>query len=272
MNFNRMMLVGFGAVMLGHIPAIKAEYNAPAPQAQPPMDVGIDEKLGKSVPLDLYLLDEEGQRVSLRQLIDKPTLLTLNYYRCVGLCTPQLNGVAEMIQRSDMSPGIDFQVLTVSFDPRDNPEIAGLKKQNYIKRFGPQFPSTAWRFMTGDPTATKRLADAVGFKFAKQGDDYVHAGAIIVLSPTGTITRYLNGVTYLPFDVKMAVNEAAQGRIGPTISKILKFCFSYDPAGRKYSLNVTRVAALFTVVLAFGFVVFVAIDRKRAKRRPKETP
>lgn len=271
MILRRTLFVGIGISLLFHVSSVKAEYAPTKVPSEPPLDVGIEEKLGKTIPLDIMLLDEEGRRVSLRQLIDKPTLLTLNYYRCVGLCTPQLNGVAEMISRSDMTPGKDFQVLTVSFDPRDNPEIAGLKKQNYVKRFGPQFPSTAWRFLTGDPGATKQLADSVGFKFAKQGEDYVHAGAVMVLSPTGIITRYLNGVTYLPLDVKMAVREAEQGRIGPTISKILKFCFSYDPAGRKYSLNVTRVAALLTLVLAFGFVVFVAIDRKRAKRRTKET-
>lgn len=242
-----------------------------------PLDVGIDEKLGQTVPLDLQLVDEEGQRVSLRKLIDKPTLLTFNYFRCTGLCTPLLSGVAEMLGKTDQIPGKDFQVLSISFDPRDTAEMAGLKKQNYVKQLGPAFPSGAWQFLTGDPVTTKKLADSVGFRFAKHGDDYVHAGAVIVVSASGLVTRYLYGVTFLPFDVKMAVAEAEQGRTGPTISRFLKFCYSYDPNGRRYFLDVTRVAAAFTIVLALGFGIVIAANRK--KQRPvrsdantKETP
>ena len=252
------------------IPARPAQAETPA---EPPLDVGVDEKLGQTVPLDLMLVDEQGERVSLRSLLDKPTLLTLNYFRCSGLCTPLLNGVAEMLSRTDQVAGRDFQVLTVSFDPRDNAELASLKKENYVKQLGPGFPQSAWRFMTGDPVSTKRLADAVGFRFAKRGDDYVHAGAVMVLSSTGRVTRYLYGVTFLPFDVKMAVAEAAQGRTGPTIARFLKFCYSYDPAGRRYFLDITRVSAAFTIALAVGFGIAVAAKRrKRPKPDPKESP
>ena len=245
--------------------------------AEPPLDVGIDEKLGQTVPLDLMLVDEEGERVALRTLLDKPTILTLNFFRCTGLCTPLLNGISEMLQRTDQLPGKDFQVLTVSFDPRDDAELAGTKKQNYLKQLGPLFNKNAWRFLTGDPISTKRLADAVGFRFAKRGEDYVHAGAIMVLSPEGKVTRYLYGVTFLPFDVKMAVAEAQAGRTGPTIARFLKFCYSYDPAGRRYFLDITRVAAAFTIMLAVGFGVAVAVTRKKRPRPdpkpdPKESP
>jgi protein SCO1 len=248
--------------------ASPALARAEAP-VTPPLDVGIDEKLGQTVPLDLMLIDEQGNRVSLKSLLDKPTLLTLNYFRCAGLCTPQLNGVAELLQRTDQIPGKDFQVLTVSFDPRDNAELATRKKDNYFKQLGPAMAKDAWHFMTGDPLSTKRLADSVGFRFAKHGDDYVHAGAIMVLSPEGKVTRYLYGVTYLPFDVKMAVAEATQGRTGPTIARFLKFCYSYDPSGRRYFLDITRVSAAFTILLATGFGVALAVTRKR---RPKSDP
>lgn len=243
------------------------------PPAPPPLDVGVDEKLGQTIPLDLQLVDEDGERVSLRSLIDKPTLLTLNYFRCAGLCTPQLAGVVELLQRTDQKPGKDFQVLTVSFDPRDDAELATLKKENHVKQLGPKFPPSAWRFLTGDPATTKQLADAVGFRFAKQGDEFVHAGVMMVLSPQGKVARYLYGVTYLPFDVKMAVLEAAEGRTGPTIARFLKFCYSYDPSGRRYFLDVTRVSALFTIVLAAGFGIALAVTRKkRGKPATKETP
>ena len=250
------ILLGLWATTAGR-PAL-----AEAP-TEPALNVGVDEKLGQTIPLDITLVDEQGDRVSLRDLIDKPTLLTLNYFRCFGLCTPLLNGVAEMLQKIDQIPGKDFQILTVSFDPRDDAELAGHKKQNYIKQLGPAFPPTAWRFLTGDPVSTKRLADAVGFKFAKSGEDYVHPGVVMVLSGTGMVTRYLYGVTFLPFDVKMAVTEAAQGRTGPTIARLLRFCFNYDPAGRRYSLAITRVAAAFTIMLAVGFGVAVGVTRKR---------
>jgi protein SCO1/2 len=253
--------------------ALSARLALAETAAEPPLDVGVDEKLGQTVPLELMLVDEQGERVSLRSLLDKPTLLTLNYFRCSGLCTPLLNGVAEVLQRTDQIPGRDFQVLTVSFDPRDNAELASLKKENYLKQLGPGFPQGAWRFLTGDPLSTKRLADAVGFRFAKRGDDYVHAGAVMVLSPTGQVTRYLYGVTFLPFDVKMAVVEAAQGRTGPTIARFLKFCYSYDPAGRRYFLDITRVSAAFTIMLAVGFTIAVAARRKRrSKSGAKESP
>ena len=239
--------------------------------SEPPPNVGVDEKLGQTVPLDIMLVDEQGDRVSLRSLIDKPTLLTLNYFRCTGICTPLLNGIAEMLQKTDMVPGKDFQILTVSFDPRDDAELAGRKKENYLKQLKPGFPPTAWRFLTGDPISTKRLADSVGFRFAKHGDDYIHAGAVMMLSSTGKVTRYLYGITYLPFDVKMAVTEAAQGRTGPTVARLLRFCFSYDPAGHKYSLNVTRIAAAFTIMLAAGFGIAVAVKRKKRPKSEKES-
>jgi len=251
------------------LPAQLALAETPSELSEPPLDVGVDEKLGQTVPLDLMLVDEQGERVSLRSLLDKPTLLTLNYFRCSGLCTPLLNGIAELLQRTDQIPGKDFQVLTVSFDPSDNAELASRKKENYLKQLKPGFPPDAWRFMTGDPVSTKRLADSVGFRFARKGDEFVHAGAVMVLSPTGKVTRYLYGVTYLPFDVKMAVAEASQGRTGPTIARFLKFCYSYDPSGRRYFLDITRVAAAFTVMLAVGFGIAVAVQRKKGKKRSK---
>jgi protein SCO1/2 len=248
-----------------------ARAETPGGSPQNVGDVGVDEKLGATVPLDIALVDEQGDRIPLRKLIDKPTILTLNYFRCAGLCTPLLNGVAEMLSRIDQVPGKDFQVLTVSFDPSDTAELAQRKKANYIKQLGPAFPTTAWRFMTGDPVSTKRLADAVGFHFAKRDDSYVHAGAIMVLSAQGKVTRYLYGITFLPFDVKMAITEAAQGRTGPTISRLLRFCFSYDPSGHRYYVNITRIAAGFTLMLAVGFGVAIAVKgRRRRKSEPKE--
>jgi len=229
-------------------------------------EVGIDERLGQALPLDLVLRDEDGKPVSLRSLIDKPTLLTLNYFRCAGICTPQLNAVADVANRTDAVPGRDFQILTVSFDERDTAEIAAEKRTNYLAEIKRPFPPSAWRFLTGDAATTKQLADAVGFRFKRVGDDFVHAAAIIFIGPKGTVTRYMYGVRYVPADVQMAALEAARNEARPTIAKFLSYCFGYDPQGRRIVLTVTSVSATVILLAAVVFVVF--ISRKGRGRAP----
>ncbi|HEY3400137.1 MAG TPA: SCO family protein [Geothrix sp.] len=242
---------------------------APAPPTFTPQEVGIDEKLGATIPLDLVLKTEDGQSTTLRQLIDKPTLLTLNYFRCAGICTPQLNGVAEVLNRTEAVPGKDFQVLTVSFDERDEPEIAAQKRTNYLGEITRPFPPAAWHFLTGPAATTRALADAVGFKFKQVDNDFVHAAAIIFISPKGKVTRYMYGTTYVPADLQMAAQEAARGEAQPTINKFLKFCFSYDPAGRKYVLNTTTIGAAVIILAALIFVV--TLVRRGRKTKSEET-
>ena len=242
-------------------------------KAQPPTpsftpeEVGISEKLGTTIPLDLALKDEDGKTVTLRQLIDKPTILTLNYFRCAGICTPQLGGVAEVLNRTQAIPGQDFQVLTVSFDERDEPEVAAQKRTNYLSEIKRPFPPAAWRFLTGPGVTTKALADAVGFKFKRVNDDFVHAAAIIFISPKGQVTRYMYGTTYLPADLQLAAQEASRGEAQPTINKFLKFCFSYDPAGRRYVLNTTTIGA---TVIILGALIFVFAITRRGRRTKSE--
>ena len=253
-------------------PALALHGQTPAPATAPTFsaqEVGIDEHLGTTIPLDLVLKDEDGKPVTLRQLIDKPTMLTLNYFRCAGICTPQLGGVAEVMNRTQAIPGQDLQVLTVSFDERDEPEIAAQKRTNYLAEITRPFPPGAWRFLTGPSATTKALADAVGFMFKRVGDDFVHPAAIILLSHKGQITRYMYGVTYLPADVQLAAQEAARGEAQPTINKFLKFCFSYDPGGRKYVLNTTAIGA---TVIILGALIFVfAITRRGRKEKSEES-
>jgi protein SCO1/2 len=242
----------------------------PATPNVAPGEVGIDEKLGATIPLDLVLKGEDGQPVTLRQLIDKPTILTLNYFRCAGICTPQLGGVAEVLNRTEAVPGRDLQVITVSFDERDEPEVAAQKRTNYLNEISRPFPPAAWRFLTGPAATTKALADAVGFKFKADKDDFIHAAAIIFISPQGRITRYMYGVSYLPADVQLAAQEAARGEAQPTINKFLKFCFSYDPAGRKYVLNTTSIGA--TVIILAALIFVFALTRRGRKTKSEERP
>lgn len=239
----------------------------PAQPAFTAQEVGIDEKLGQTIPLDLVLKGEDGQPVALRTLVTRPTILSLNYFRCAGICTHQLVGMVNVFRDTQAEPGRDFQVLTVSFDPRDTPDMAAQKRSNFLDVIKRPFPRDAWRFLTGDAASTKALADAVGFRFKPQGDDFIHAAALIFLSPKGEVTRYMYGVSYLPADLQMAVQEAAQSEARPTINKWLNICFNYDPEGRRYVFSTTRTAAM---VIIFGAVVFALVLALK-KRRPKAT-
>jgi protein SCO1/2 len=198
--------------------------------------------------------------------VDKPTVLTLNYFSCAGICTPLLNGVSDVLNQVQAQPGQDFQVLTVSFDPKDTPEIAQQKRANYLKEIKRPIAPSAWRFLTGPEAATRALCDAVGFKFKAQGDGFIHAGAIMLLSPGGKVTRYIYGTSYQPADLQMAILEAARGETRPTINQWLQFCFSYDPAGRSYVFDVTKAAAAATILLALGFGAFLVFKRKPGVR------
>lgn len=234
-------------------------------------EVGIEEKLGAQVALDAVLKDEEGNDVTMRQLVDRPTILTLNYFHCAGICTPLLHSVVDVVNRIDLSPGSDFQVITLSFDPRDTPEIARGERVNYMNQMKRQFPPSAWRFLTGEAYATKKVADSVGFSFRADGDQYIHPGAIMILTPNAIVSRYMYGASFLPVDVAMAVQDAAGGMVRPTISKILALCYSYDPEARRYVLSLTRVAGAATLVLAGGFVMFLLLQgRNRKKTRLPE--
>ena len=249
-----------------------AAWGASLAAARPlaAQEPGLDEKLGQIAALDATLRDEQGQPVTLRGLVDLPTVLTLNYFRCAGICTPQLGGVAEVLNRTDAIPGKDFQVITVSFDERDEPEVAAQKRTNYLGEITRPFPPAAWRFLTGPGATTKALADAVGFKFKRVDEDFVHAAAIIFISPTGKITRYMYGTTYLPADLQLAAQESARGEAMPTINKFLKFCFSYDPAGRRYVLNTTTISATVIIVAALIFVVVITRRGRRTKSEESE--
>ncbi len=251
--------------------AVAAGSPAPAqpaptpPAAQPPPaagEVGIYERLGAQVPLDLVLNGEDGSPVRLGSLIDKPTVLTLNYFSCTGICTPLLNGVVDVVNQVKAGPGQDFQVVTVSFDPKDTPEIASQKRTNYLKVIHRPFPPTAWRFLTGPAPATRALCDSVGFKFKAQGDSYIHPGAIMLLSPGGKITRYIYGTSFLPADLQMAILEAARGETRPTINQWLQFCYSYDPNGRGYVFNATKAGGAATLILGAGFLALLVFKKK----------
>ena len=179
-----------------------------------------------------------------------------------------MDAISEVIDRNDLELGKDYQVLTISFDPSEDTQLARQKKKNYLASMKKKEKAiTGWQFFTSDSADIKRLTDATGFKYKKTGNDYVHSASLIFLSPSGKITRYLNGTYFLPFEFKMALVEASKGQSGPTINKILQYCYSYDPAGQQYVLNITKVAGSIIMLLALILFLVLAIRpvfRKKA--------
>ena len=229
----------------------------------PEIEIGIVEQLNDTIPLDLTFVNIGHDTVSLRQLIDKPTIFSFVYFDCPSICGPMQMGIAEVIARTDLKPGVDFQVLTISFNPADTPEKAVVKKLNYTTGLTDEAKEN-WIYLTGSQDNIKSITDAVGYRFKPTGFDFAHPSAIIVVSPAGKITRYLYGVAFLPFDLKMAVIEAQKGLARPTVNKILEFCFSYDSDGRKYTLQVTRIVGFLTIFIAL--IIFVILIFKRKKK------
>jgi protein SCO1/2 len=238
-----------------------------ADNPQPKKDVGFDEKLGQSIPLDLKFFDEHGETVTLKQLIDRPVILCIVYYNCPGLCSPLLSGVSKVMDEMDLVPGEDYKVITISFNPRETYLLASDKKKNYLEGMKKQIPEDSWRFLVGDSANIAGITDAVGFRYVPQGKDYMHGAAIMAISPSGKIARYLYGTDFQPLDVKMAINEASEGRTGPSITKLLQLCFSRDPSG-KLVVNITRIAGGSILFLIGIFVVVFVVKKK--KKNPSD--
>jgi len=228
-------------------------------------EIGIVEHLDSFLPTDIYLIDESNQRVKLTDLIDKPTIINWVYFRCPGICSPLMEGLAKVMDESDMLPGVDYQVLTISFDPRETIDLGIKKKNNYLNLVNKKEAiAKGWHFFVSDSLSIAKGTDATGFKYKRTGMDFTHAASICVVSPKGKITRYLNGIYFLPFDLKMAVVESSKGMSAPTINKIMQYCFSYDPVGQAYVLNVTKISG--TLILFFAILFFLILIFKPKRK------
>lgn len=227
------------------------------------VEIGIVEHLGDTIPLDLWFLNENSDTVTLRQLIDKPTILCFVYFDCPNLCSPLMDGISDMVSKLDLTLGKDYQIITLSFNTRDTPEKAREKKLNFVQKMSKE-NQKSWFYLTGVEENIKIITDAIGFKYKAQGLDFAHASAIYVLSPKGRITRYLYGLTFLPFDVKMAIIEAQKGIPRPTINKILEYCFAYNPGSHTYTLQVTRIMGV--TILLIALIVFLFLVLRKSKK------
>jgi protein SCO1/2 len=231
------------------------------------IEIGVYEKLGETIPLDLTFRNEADSLVTLGSLIDKPTILSFVYFDCPGMCSPLLSGISDAVSKLDMQLGKDYLVITISFNTNDTPEKARIKKVNFVQNIS-QENREHWKYLTGEEENIKTITQAVGYKYKPQGFDFAHPSLIILLSPEGKITRYLYGIEFLPFDLKLAVIEAQKGQAMPTINRIIDFCFAYDPGEKTYGLQVTKIVAILTIFIALTIFISLLIMGRRKNIKP----
>ena len=252
--------------------AIGIRASAQPAGVRPPVlkDVGIDQLLNNQVPLDLEFRDESGRTVKLAEYFkDKPVVLSLVYYNCPRLCTQVLTGLLGALKGLPMTPGKEFVNLSVSFDPRETPQLAAAKKAEYLNRYARPGAEAGWHFLTGDEAAIQALTKAVGFRYiwdpvTKQ---YAHVGGIMILTPQGKVSRYFYGIEYAPRDLRFGVIDASAGKVGSLADQIILYCYMYNPERGTYALvlmRLLRVFASFTLVTLLALFLYL---RRKEKQR-----
>jgi protein SCO1/2 len=277
---KRMWLMGavVALALLAHPLTMNAQFTDPMQNigVRPELlkQVGIDQKLNQSIPLNLTFRDERGNPVEIGQyFVGRPVILSLVYYTCPMLCTEVLNGLDRSLKAVPLDIGKDFNVVTLSIDPTDRPIIAEVKQEMYTGMYGRAGAAKGWHFLTGEEPQIKQLADAVGFRYAYDPDSkqYAHASAIILLTPEGKISRYFYGVTYPERDLRLGLVEASEGKIGSPVDQLLLFCYHYDPHVGKYGLLISRVFQLaggLTVLLGgIALLILFRGDHRSLPRR-----
>lgn len=259
-----------------------AKYDGqPAPkvaseQADELKGVGIDEKLGAKLDLSLPVKDETGNTVPLSTYFDgkHPVILSPVYFSCPGLCNFHLNGLTDglKLMEKDWGVGDKYQVISLSFDSKETPDLAATKKQTYMKIYDREGAEKGWHFVTADEATIQAVTKAVGFKFRwdEKANEWAHASAAVILTPDGTISRYLPGITFQPQDIKLALNEATEGKIGNFVEHLVLYCFKYDPQQSKYTLaafNVMQVGGAVMVLVMALWLLPVYIRSRRAKNK-----
>lgn len=270
------LALGVGAAQaqdLGPAPGERVSTAVPPAGQMPELlqEVGLDQKLNTQVPLNLRFKDEDGRVVTLGDYFGKrPVILTLNYFECPMLCTEVLNGLVSALGVMNFSVGKEFDVVTVSFDPRDTPERARQKKAAYLGRYKRPGSESGWHFLTGSDHEIAALTRAVGFRYAynAKAGQFAHASGVMVATPEGRLSHYFYGIEYGPRDLRLALVEASDHKIGTAVDQVLLACFHYDPSSGRYSMAVmtaVRAAGLAMVGLIAGAIVLM---RRRERRGP----
>jgi protein SCO1 len=255
---------------------VSAQGNAPGVQPDPAMPshqvpaalskVSFEQRLNEQLPLDLQFKDESGRTVKLGEYFHrKPVVLVFAYYECPMLCTQVLNGLESALHVLNESIGKEFDVVTVSFDPKETPVLALGKKKAYLERYKRPAAEQGWHFLTGDQASIEALTKAAGFHYSwdEASQQFAHASGIVVATPAGKLSRYFFGIDFSPRDVKFALIESSNERIGTLADQLLLYCFHYDPAKGNYGLvamRVVRLGGAVTLVALFGFV-FISLRR-----------
>ena len=237
-------------------------------------EIAVDEMLGGRLDMDLDFVDHDGKAVKLGDYFDgkRPVLLTLNYYRCPTLCSLQLNGLTRTLEQFDWQPGDDYRMVTVSIDPREGPELAAKKRASHLEALG--VTDLDWNFLTGDALQIRMLAAqlGIGYAYDAEQDQYAHPAVLMFISPEGKVARYLYGLEYQPSDVKFALIEASEGRVGSPVDKLILSCFHYDASLGEYgpfAMGIMRLGGAFMVLIVGIPLVFVW-RRERRRRIPSE--
>jgi len=235
---------------------------------EPVRNVGIDQRLNEQLPLDLEFRNEEGRAVTMGQFFrDKPVVLSLVYHECPMLCSEVLEGMLRAFRVLRFDVGKEFEVLTVSFNPREDASLAKSAKESYIRRYKREGAAEGWHFLTGDQTSIDRLTKAVGFRYRydPQKNQYAHASGIMVLTPQGRVSRYFYGIEFAPKDLRFGLVEASQKRIGSLVDQVLLFCYHYDPATGKYGLVILTAMRVTAVLFVLGLAAYVIVMLRRER-------
>ena len=260
-------LVGFG-LMLGILSEV-AFSQSPLPEGV--RNVGIDQRLNEQLPLDIEFRNEEGRLVNLGQFFhDKPVVLSLVYHECPMLCNEVLEGMLRAFRVLRFDVGKEFDVLTVSFNPREDAPLAKSAKESYVRRYKREGAAEGWHFLTGDQTSIDRLTKAVGFsyRYDAQKNQYAHAGGIMVLTPQGRLSRYFYGIEFAPKDLRLGLIEASQNKIGSIVDQVLLFCYHYDPVTGKYGLVILTTMRIVGVLFVLGLSMYVILMLRRERTVP----
>ena len=217
--------------------------------------VALDEHLGEYLPSSLVFTRDDSMLLNLVDMIDRPTVISPVYYNCPGLCTPIMDGLVKLLNRTDLQMGKDFQVINISFHEDETPGLAAVKKKNYLELLDDQKAGENWHFMTGNRENINSLLETLGYSVIMRGEDILHPAAIMIVSPGGKITKYIHGTKYNPIEFKMAIAEAKKENTMPTITKVLKMCFNYEPAGRGKQRQVTILG--FITMLSFALILII---------------
>lgn len=255
--------------------ATNSPYNQPAgksPSAQMLSDVGIDQHLNASLPLDAVFRDEHNQEVHLRDVIHgKPVVLALVYYRCPMLCTQVLNGLLKTSQAMPLQVGTEYDVVAISIDPKESSDLAAEKQRHYSRAYRRPGSERGWHFLTGEQTAIEEVAQAVGYRYRydETTGQYAHSSGIVVVTPTGRLSRYFFGIDYPPNDLRLALVESSSGKIGTLADQVLLLCYHYDPLTGKYGLVISRALTISGLLTVAAVATYLFVMFRREWQKPR---